>query len=122
MSAATEMALLVKHASKPSVAGESVKAKIARAARVLGFDRGRVKRLWYGEARVITADEMDHARRTVRARQQDLEGLHNDLATAHDYLSRLEASLASIDADFHCETIGALGNQRGRVDRSRGRE
>ncbi len=64
-----EMRSLVRQAAEPARAGESVKAAIGRAARVLGLGHGRVKRYWYGEIQVPPAHEVDAARAALAARQ-----------------------------------------------------
>ena len=51
-----EMKALVRRAAEPARPGESVKAEISRAARVLGLSYGRAKRYWYGEIQVPPAD------------------------------------------------------------------
>lgn len=62
-----EMRKLVRQAAEPARAGESVKAAIGRAARVLGLGHGRVKRYWYGEIQVPPAHEVDAVRATLTA-------------------------------------------------------
>lgn len=54
-----EMKTLVRRAAEPARPGESVKAAIGRAARVLGLTHGRTKRYWYGEIQVPPAHEVD---------------------------------------------------------------
>lgn len=63
-----EMRELVRRAAEPARAGESVKAAISRAARVLGLSYGRCKRYWYGEIEVPPAHEVDSARTRVDER------------------------------------------------------
>lgn len=91
MSATFEMAELVRVAAGPRRPDESVKAAIARAARCLGFTRGR---------------------------SLETENLRNDLAQAQAYLARLEEALFTQDAGFYREQIGALGHQRRKLDRA----
>lgn len=43
----------------PPIAGESMKVRIARAARYVGFTYGRTGTLWYGNARRVDAQEID---------------------------------------------------------------
>ncbi len=64
-----EMKILVRRAAEPARSGESVKAEISRAARVLGLSHGRVKRYWYGEIQVPPAHEVDAVRAAMAARQ-----------------------------------------------------
>lgn len=63
-----EMRSLVRRAAEPGRAGESVKAAIGRAARVLGLSYGRAKRYWYGEVQVPPAHEVDAARAMLSGR------------------------------------------------------
>src|SRR5258708_7445211 len=57
-----EMRVLVRQAAEPAVAGEGVKAAIARAARRLGFSYGRTKRYWYQEVLHPFAVDVERAR------------------------------------------------------------
>jgi hypothetical protein len=60
---AAEMAEIVRLAAALGAQpGESAKAAMRRAARVLGLGHRRIKGLWYGEARLITAEEADALR------------------------------------------------------------
>lgn len=63
-----EMRSLVRQAAEPARPGESVKAAIGRAARLLGLSHGRVKRYWYGEILVPPAHEVDAARSAISGR------------------------------------------------------
>ncbi len=63
-----EMRSLVRQAAEPARPGESVKAAIGRAARLLGLSHGRVKRYWYGEILVPPAHEVDAARSALSGR------------------------------------------------------
>jgi len=60
---------LVRQAAEPARIGESVKAEIGRAARLLGLSYGRVKRYWYGEIAVPPAHEVDAIRAAIGRRQ-----------------------------------------------------
>ena len=64
-----EMRNLVREAAEPARAGESVKAAIGRAARVLGLGHGRIKRYWYGEIQVPPAHEVDAVRAALAGRR-----------------------------------------------------
>jgi hypothetical protein len=118
-SAVMEMSRLVRHAAAPPVAGEKVPHAIARAARRLGFDRGRVESFWYAKARVVSAEELETARRVAVERAKDAELLRHEYRRAVDILARLEAGLAAIDPDFHSTQISALRDVAGGEDRSR---
>lgn len=67
-----EMASIMRDAAQPGVPGESVKAAIGRAARRLGLPYERARAIWYGQARMIRAEEADRlrARRIEIARQR----------------------------------------------------
>lgn len=70
--------------------GDSIQTLITRAARALGIDCGRAKRLWYREVKVIPAHEADNLRAWHRqhlARRADR--LNAELAL-------LQARLASL--------------------------
>ncbi len=112
-SAALEMSRLVRHAAAPPIAGEKVPHAIARAARRLGFDRGRVESFWYGKVRVVSSDELEIARRVAVERAKDAELLKHEYRRAVDILARLEAGLAAIDPDFHSTQISALRDMAG---------
>lgn len=64
-----EMRNLVRQAAEPARAGESVKAAIGRAARLLGLSHGRVNRYWYGEILVPPAHEVDAVRNALSGRR-----------------------------------------------------
>lgn len=109
MSSVAEMTSLLRAVAAPTDPGEGVKAAIGRAARRLGLPWGRAKRLWYGEARRVDAWEMDAARRFLAARaKNNAAALRMEHARALDALALLEARLAAVDADFHCEATAAL--------------
>lgn len=109
MSSVAEMTSLLRAVAAPADPGEGVKAAIGRASRRLGLPWGRAKRLWYGEARRVDAWEMDAARRYLAAREKNnANALRMEHARALDALALLEARLAAVDADFHCDATAAL--------------
>lgn len=61
--AGRRIARLLREVAQPAAIGEHVHQQIERAARRLGWARGRTRRLWYGEARRIDADEIAAAER-----------------------------------------------------------
>jgi len=85
---AEEMAGLMRRAAEPARPGERVAEQILRAARRLGIDAGRGKRLWYAEARNIPAHEAD----TIRVRWKRLA---TQIAAADADLARLRMLLES---------------------------
>lgn len=77
-----EMTQMVREASEPRPAGDSVKSAINRAAVCLRRPPGWVKRHWYGEARRIEApDYLETRRRIDDKRRRDIERLRTQLAT-----------------------------------------
>ena len=75
--------------------GDSRKAALGFAAKVLRLPFGRVKCLFYGEARRIDAHEADQVRAYVQAAQQlidkkaDYERQRREFVEAHPRLARL---------------------------------
>lgn len=115
--AVMEMTRLVRSAASPAVPGEKVAHAIARAARRLGFDRGRTASFWYGKVRSPSPEELETARRVALKHAKDLELLRNEHRRAVDLLARLEARLATIDPDFHEPSLSALRDMAGGAPR-----
>jgi hypothetical protein len=107
-SAIAEMSQLVRLAASPAIPGERPPHAIARAARRLGFERGRTESFWYGKARRVDPEELDAARRVAVERSRDLKVLRDDYRRAVEILARLETRLAVTDPDFHQPDIHAL--------------
>lgn len=57
--ALTEAQNLLRDYISPPIAGGSVKERIYRAARYVGFTFSRTHTLWYGNARRVDAQEID---------------------------------------------------------------
>lgn len=110
MSAVCEASGLIRQASEPRPAGDSVKSAIGRAARkVSRFMRqpmtfSRAEDIWRQEARSIRAEEMD----ALRAAAKREKAFHDEAAALEARLARVEAALLAIDPDFHSGTIDAL--------------
>lgn len=68
MPVTVEMAGIIRDAAQPGQPGESVKAAIGRAARRLNLGYSRARAIWYGQARMIGAEEADR----LRARRRDI--------------------------------------------------
>ena len=71
----SEMATHLRMLAEPMQRGDSVQSCIERAARRAGLSFTRAKRIWYGETRLIRAEEADMIRASaaaVRARQDHL--------------------------------------------------
>lgn len=105
--AVVEMARLVRGAAAPPVPGEKVPHAIARAARRLGFSKGRVKAFWYGEARKVLPEEWERAREIALKQSRDLELLRDEHRRAVALLARIEAGLTAVDPDFYQPEIDA---------------
>jgi hypothetical protein len=111
--AVMEMTRLVRSAASPAVPGERVAHAIARAARRLGFDRGRTESFWYGKVRSPSPEELETARAVAVKHAKDLELLRHEYRRAFDILARLETRLAVVDEDFHQPSISALRDMAG---------
>lgn len=118
-SAVLEMNRLVRLAASPQEPGERVPHAIARAARRLGIDRGRVESFWYGKARAVGPDELERARAVALERSKDAELLRNEYRRAIDILARLEARLSNVDEDFYGPEVAAARDMVRRADRTR---
>jgi len=99
VSVEVEASSLLREIVAPQQPGESVKALIGRAARRTGIEFGRVKRLWYSEAKAILASEMD-AIRSAAARKaceasSDLRSQHQDVARRIAELEKLVLDLGA---------------------------
>lgn len=97
----------------PSIA-PSVKARITKAARVLGWSASRTKDVWYGDPRVsIKADEL----KRVEAMSGLIYG-QQELAYANDIIARADALLYGSDPDFHGAFVAAVRNYFGNGNRT----
>lgn len=96
-SAAVEMGRLVRLAASPTVSGEQVPHAISRAARRLGFSKGRVQSFWYGKARNPSPEEYETARKVAVQHARDLELFRDEQRRAFEILARLEARIAALD-------------------------
>jgi len=95
VSSQTEAQRILRELVAPPSPGESVKSLIRRAARYAGLEFRRAKSLWYGEARAILAEELDHLRqaaagRTVKQREKAWVNEEHGRAELRDVLDRLE--------------------------------
>ena len=66
-----EMQAIVRAAAEPWAPGDTVKAAINRATRVLGLPHRRTFAFWYLQARAVHAHEADALRRWHRKWQRD---------------------------------------------------
>ena len=103
MSASIEASDLIKRLCEPAPVGAHIESLIRTAARKAGLSFSRGKAIWYREARVIRAEELDVLRRAagkavrgpgnagLQARIERMERLSVEMA---DELHQLRASLA----------------------------
>lgn len=91
----TRMQAIVREAAAPAEVGESVKAAIRRASMTLRMPFGRVKRHWYGEARMVSAAEYINAQLRIEARRKAEAG-------------RLRAQLKILESQYAADREGFL--------------
>ena len=96
MSTSVEAQGLIRSCAEPVRAGESVKALIRKAARKTGLSFGRARSLWYAEARVVRADEMDALRRAANSMRAVENGRAED-ADLRSMLAEISRRLDSIE-------------------------
>ena len=94
-----EAAALARRCAGPVAAGDSVKGLIRRAAMRTGLSAGRVKTIWYREARQIRAEEMDALRRRARLARQEEDEARGEYREFAERLARIEALLGALVAD-----------------------
>lgn len=114
-----EIGRLVRHAAEPAIPGEKVPHAIARAARRLGWERGRVSSYWYGKVRRADASELERARAVAAENSKEARLLRDEYRRAVEILARLEARLTRTDEDFFSPEIAALRDQGGKGTRAR---
>lgn len=113
-SAAIEMERLVRLAASPMIPGEQVPHAIARAARRLGFAKGRVQSFWYGKARNPSPEEYEAARKVAVQHARDLELLRDEHRRAVEILARIEARLTALDTSQNQPSAASLRELAGR--------
>lgn len=108
VSAVAEASFRLRRLAEPYPAGDRVKAAIQRAAKRAGLPIQRAENLWYGEACLVRAEEMDAIRQADEARQAK----ENDAREQAQQLGALFASVAArlweTDADGNRDDIAAL--------------
>ncbi len=97
------------------IAGEPyrpVKAALSRAtirlSTYLSVSDRRVKDLWYGEARLIRAEEMDALRLAAEDVRRKIEAGRDALRGLAGVYRNAAERLRAIDATFHCIEIARL--------------
>lgn len=116
-----EMSGHVRSLASPANPGESVKACIRRVSMRTGIGFGQVRRLWYGEWRVVPAHVADRLRKAAEAHERQIE---------HQLAARMRQSLAAMetssDPEFYRPQIeavrqllfrhGDMGSDQGKED------
>jgi hypothetical protein len=97
-----EMQQIVRAAAQPYEPGEGIKAAINRSARRLGLNFRRARAYWYGEVRLVPADEADRLRAArvdvARDRARELAALIRECReTADDINDILDSCRATTD-------------------------
>ena len=108
MSAVAEASFRLRQIAEPRPVGDSVKAAINRAAKRAGLTPGRVEDLWYGEARMIKAEEMDAIRRADATRQAKEKSAREQAAELGALFAGVAERLRQIDPDFHSHNVAQL--------------
>ena len=108
VSAVAEAAFRLRRIAEPRPVGDRVKAAIDRAAKRAGLPVQRVENLWYGEARVVKAEEMDAIRRADAARQAKEQSAREQAAELGELFAGIAERLRSIDPDFHRNNVAQL--------------
>lgn len=126
VSAIAEASFRLRRIAEPRPVGDRVKAAIDRAAKRVGLPTQRVENLWYGEARVVKAEEMDAIRRTDEARQLKERTARDQAAELGALFAGVAERLRQIDPDFHRDNVaslldaaGALGAMDRAVDQTK---
>lgn len=96
-SATSEMQSLLQNDIAPRSIG-NVETRIRHASRKMKTGFGRVRTLWYADARCSPKPwELDRAR--ALAQQQEEDALNDELSKLRSRLDRLEAELAALSAN-----------------------
>lgn len=103
----TDISQSLRFLGEPYTRADKIKSVIERAARRAGLSYWRAFDIWYGKARRISDEERQQISAALeQKREQDARHEFHDLKVR---LLRLEARLVQTDAEFHRETITAIG-------------
>jgi hypothetical protein len=86
-----EASALVKEVAGPRLLGDNTKSLLARAARRLGFTYTRTRSIYYGEARIIRAEEWIRLNEEAAALNESAKARQGELH-AVDLLARSAAA------------------------------
>lgn len=100
--------------SRPWPDGDNTKSAIARVARIVGLPYWRAFDIWYRKAQRFNADEAERIQSALQKRRE--EEARNELAELRTLLLKMEARMATTDADFYRPHIDFVRQQ---VRRSR---
>ena len=100
MSPQVEASSLMRKIAEPAPAGAHIETLIRAVSRQIGVSFSRGKALWYGEARIVRAEEMDALRAAAKRKEEVGErALQNEYATLVSRIERLEKALVQRDED-----------------------
>lgn len=91
MSASAEASDLLRRLAEPAPAGAHIETLIRGVARKVGLSFSRAKALWYREAAIVRAEEMDALRAAARARDEaesELRGKYQNVVARIEHLER----------------------------------
>lgn len=108
LSAVAEASFRMRRLAEPYPAGDRVKAAIQRAAKRAGLPIQRAENLWYGEARLVRAEEMDAIRQADEARRAKEEIAREQAQQLGAVFASVAARLWETDADGNRDDIAAL--------------
>jgi hypothetical protein len=94
-----EATTMLRELAKPMSYGEPIKLVIERTSRLARISYWRTYDLWYGKARRVEDYEYQQIKTALRIKQES--AARNELHDLKLRLARLEALLATKDADFH---------------------
>lgn len=100
MSASVEASELLKRLAGPAPVGSHIETLIRGVARKAGLSFSRTKALWYREAAIVKAEEMDALRALARSRDEaeiELRGKYQDIVAR---IEQLELGLAEARANL----------------------
>jgi hypothetical protein len=99
MSASDEASEIMRGLAEPAPAGAHIETLIRNVARKVGFTFVRAKAIWYREARLIRAEEMDALRTASKKRGSEVVRLQYEYAAIIQRIKRLEEALGQANED-----------------------
>lgn len=95
MSATAEASELMRRLAEPAPVGAHIETLIRNVARKAGLTFSRAQSIWYGNARLIRAEEMDALRLASQQKAgNELAAFQSDYATVVARISALERALS----------------------------